>query len=246
MNFIKKYFGIALAMLLALSAHAKVVEFIEDTGALQAPENILELVAQAAQTADFKSDYEVAVPKKQAIQMNPWNKFVSFGIHPYTKNPFIVVNPSWFLTLPADQQRYLLVRSFVILEKGIVPLSTKMVSPLLILLTIALGMLLFWALGRTALVHQAQWVRLLIVCAIMFIGDITVTSIVQTRLTRYLSERYDRTINEIAVQKTGDRQAAIKALETWDAFIKAELSKGEVFWKPYESLFEKYAKGLQQ
>jgi len=53
-------------------------------------------------------------------------------------------------------------------------------------------------------------------------------------------------INEKIVQKTGDREAAIKALETLQRGVAQELKNDETFWTPYKTVFQDYADAQKQ
>lgn len=248
MKFLKNTLIVSLGVLFIVNgnAHAKTIEFIENIYAEQAPQNTIDVAQEAAHLFEFKKDYEVAVPKKAGLQVNPWNRFLAYGINPQTQNPFIIINPEWLSKMPKDEQQFLLGRAFVTLERGMTPLSLK-VSPFLYgFFSICLMILIYFALGRTRLAQQKKWVRALLAYAIITICNLTFMNNVYLKFTQYLGKRYDTQIIESMIEKTHDKEAAIKALEHFDASIKKELAEGETFWKPYENLFEGYAKELKK
>ena len=231
-------------ILFAYNACAKVVEYIEDAYAKQAPKKIVAIVKKAALLMDFKGVYEVVVPKKAGIQVNPWNKFIAQGINTLTKNPFIIVNPQWFSSIPQNQQTFLLGRFFLIFKHGSTTLGMKIIPYLSDLFILFLAFLLTWGLGKTRLAHHKKWIRFIIAFSIMIACYITFLSNLETKLLQHFGSKYDIKINEMVVQKTLNKDSAIKALKFFDTSIKQELKNGETFWAPYESLFKKYADKL--
>jgi hypothetical protein len=194
-----------IALLSMQGLHAKMVEFVEDAYLLQAPQEIINTADKAAQLMEFDAAYEVIAPKKPGLQVNPWNRFVSYGINPQTKNAFMVINPVWFLGIPEDQQLFLLGRNLLTLKQGTQPMSVKVMPYLFMLLTFSLMFLLFWILGKTKLADQKSWVRALIAYAIVFVCNLAFLNTLQLKLIQHLSKRYDATINEMVIQKTQQR-----------------------------------------
>ena len=225
---------------------AKVVEFVEDPYTMQAPKEIVNIADKIALLMEFKDGYEIVVPKKAGIQINPWNKFITQGINPQTKNPFIIVNPQWFLSIPQDQQAFLLGRFFLTFKNGVIPLNMKIVPYMFVFFTFFLIFLLVWALGKTRLANHKKWIRFLIAFSVVAACNIIFVNKLQIRLLQYLSFRHDFKINEMVSQKTLDKASAIKALEFVDSSIKSESEKGETFFTPYVSLFKKYADELKK
>lgn len=50
----------------------------------------------------------------------------------------------------------------------------------------------------------------------------------------------------MAVEKTLNKDSAIKALEFFDSSIKEDLKNGENLWIPYENIFGNYANELKK
>lgn len=233
-----------LLSLLTATTHAKVVEYVENAYAQQASQEIIDKAEQVAQLLNFTTAYEVIVPKKAGLQINPWTKFIGSGINPQTKNPFIFVNPILFSTLPQEQQTFLLVRSFIMLKES--RQFLHIIPYLFIVLTFLLGFLILWGLKKTELAKQKLWVRILLTFSILTVGNLLLFNKLQAKLIHYCARQYDYTINRLALEKTLDKDAAIKALESLDTAIKNELKNGDTFWAPYATMFENYAKQLQK
>ncbi|MFA6066760.1 MAG: hypothetical protein WC707_06285 [Candidatus Babeliaceae bacterium] len=236
--------SIALALLLTNSAHAKMVEFAEDGYLIQAPEAVTTIAARAAQLVDFDNNYEIAAPKKAGIQINPWNKFAVYGIHPQSKNPFMIINPEWLLNIPQAQQDFLLARYFMVFKQGVTPLSLKIIPYVVMLFAFCLTLAIFWLLGKTPLINKPA-LRVLAAFCIATIFNLLVTNKVQVKVTKYFGAQFDMQIIKMTVQKTGNRDAAIKTLELLDTAVKDELKTDKIFWAPYEHMFENYAKELK-
>lgn len=242
-----KYITAVLCTLLMHNAHAKMVEFIENSYLVQAPSNITTIADEAAQITGFTKNYEIAIPKKAGLQVNPWNRLISSApLNPQTQLPYIIVNPSWFLTLPKNQQTFLLARCFTALEQGLIPLSIKMAPWAFSLLFIALIILFFWLLGKTALGSHKGWIRLIVAYLIAAGCNVTVMNKLQTTLINYLAVGHDKAIIQATLDKTKDPDAAIKALEAMDTTIKNQLQEGETFWTPFSTVFEPYIKALKE
>jgi hypothetical protein len=105
---------------------------------------------------------------------------------------------------------------------------------------------IYWLLGRVLLVGRRWWVRLFAALGIVLVLEVVVFDKIELKLKSHFISLHDRKINEIVVQKTGNRDAAIKACECYDAVIKAELKDGETFWTPYATTFEDYVKALKK
>ena len=232
-------------ILFVKNSYAKIIELKEDFTAKQAPKNIIAIIEKVATFMDFKPDYEIAVAKKAGLQINPWNKFVTRNINPQTKNPIIIVNPKWFLKIPEAQQTFLVGRHFFFFKNGD-HLIIKTLPFIFIALRILLLILLIWGLGKTILPNKKKWIRFLVAWCTLFVLNITIFNKLEIKTINYLNIRNGMEINEMMVQKTGDRNSAIKALEYFDASIKNEFKNDETFWTPYTSIFEKYANELKK
>ena len=238
---------IALIVLISVpSMYAKTVGYFEDVYAMQAPASLVAKAEKVAELVDFTADYELVVPKKAGVQVNPWNKFVAFGINPQTQNPFMVINEQWFSTMPEDQQEFFLARNLLILKHGTTPLTVKITPFLFSLLLMVLYLLFYWGLGHTPLATQKRWKKMVMVMCIGAICNLTFLNALQLKCIRYLSARYDQHINAMVVQKTNNKEAAIKALEYAQETITNELKNGESFWKPYATSFADYAQDLKK
>jgi hypothetical protein len=227
-------------------ASGKPVEFIENPYAMQAPQELVDRVDTVAQMLNFDKPYEVAVPKKAGLQVNPVNKFINYDqSNPQTQNPYIILNPDWLLKLPEDQQTFWLARAFLRFEHGMVPLHVRVAPFLLGLLNLAIMVLLYFALARTQFASYKKWMRIVAVFVLMGICNVLFINKLHLKFIRYLGMRHDHAINEMVVGKTGNREAAIKALESFSAEIKKEVENGQAFWKPYEAFYVEYADALK-
>ena len=231
----------------AVSAiHAKVIEIKDyDYSITRAPQEIVDITERAANKIGFTRGYEVAIPTKAAIQLNPWNKFVTYVINPTTKNPLIIINPEWFSQIPAEQQDYLIGRYFLMFEQGPMPLSANIVGYLFILISLLLMIALFWLLGKTTLA-QPIWLRVIVVLATIVVAEKLMLDKVEIRIKQHFINKHAYLINEMAVQKLGDRDAAIKALEHFDTSMQAELRNGMLAFAPFEKTFQKYIQELKK
>jgi len=241
MNYLKVF--VAFAILLTPKIYSEVIPYGEDAYCMQAPQEIVSQVQKGAGLVEYDGNFEVIVPKKPGIQVNPWNKFIAYGINPTTQTPFILVNPSWFAGIEQEQQLFLLGRCFAALQTG-KSLGMKLIPFLFALVGFLLIFAIYWLLGKTALVNQKKWVRIVIAWCIVFASNTFILHNVQSRLMYYMNSRYDVTIIKTVIEKTGDKDAAIKALRYFDASIKASLQDGETFFAPYADLFENYVREL--
>jgi len=248
MKFTKINIAVSLVVcsLFAHNTYSKMVEFTEDAYSMQAPQEIVDIAEKAAEFFECKDAYEVVVPKKAGILINPWNKFIGTGINPQTKNHFIVINPEWFLSIPEKQQLFLLGRNFLAIKHGTTPLSMKIIPFLFILFTGCFVLFIVWILGKTRLAEYKPWVKGLIAFCIMTTCNIAFMNGLQSKFLLHVAKNHDKAINEMIIQKTGDKDSAIKALEFFDSSIKSELNNGESFWAPYAMLFENYAHELKK
>ncbi len=227
------------------SVQAKMVEHPENAYSVQASQDLVALAQKAATIVDFDTYYEIGMPTKAGIAINPLSNFVVYGINPLTKNPFIIANPEWLAKMPEEQQLFFFARNFLTFKEG-KPLLMKVVPYLYILFSILLSIFLFFALGKTPLKNQRIWVRVLLVIALMMASELLITDRLEAAMLRYLGKRFDINILELVVQKTKDRDAAVKALEFYDSSIQDEAHNDEKFWAPYKNLFAEYAQELKK
>jgi hypothetical protein len=245
MNFLN-YLTLGLCLVINNISCAKALEFVEDAYTSQAPQELVDTVEKAAQLFEYNDPYEVIVPKKAGLHINPWNKFIAGGLNPQTKNHFIIINPEFFSGLPENEQLFLLGRNFLRFKHGLIPLSAKLIPYASVLLSILLAFLLFWLLGKTRLAHQKLWIKGLIIFGAVLVTEVAILDKIGTRLTHSFSKAYDHRINEMVVQKTNDRDAGIKAMEVLDAAVKNEINNGENAFVGYKDLFGEYAQALKK
>ncbi len=237
--------SILVGMMVITTAQAKNIPFQEDAYSMQAPENVVSLVEKAAKDVDFTSDYEVVVPKKAGIEINPWNKFAGYTMNPFTKNPLLIINPEWFFQLPEDQQLFLIGRNLLLLKHGVTPTSFTIINYAFIVISLLLLLLIYWILGKTALKKQSIWIRILMVCVIVGISEFILLDPLQIKVKQYFGKLHDKKIHDLVLQKLNNKDAAIKALEYYDSSIKNEIKSGDTFFIPYEHLFETYIQDLK-
>jgi hypothetical protein len=246
MNFLKIHLLplLFLCAIISPAVCAKTAEFIESIYIMQAPEDIVTIVEKNASLLGFETVYEIVVPKKAGIQINPWNKLAYGGINPQTQRPYILINPTWFLAIPHDEQTFLLARTFECFTQGMLPLSVKVVPYLWIALIFLLTLLFFWLLGKTAL-RKTLWLRALLSFCLVMLCNITILNTAQTKILQYLCKRHDMNIIKEVVRKTGNKNAAILALERLNEAINTELPTDVTFWTPFANWFQEYADKLK-
>lgn len=241
--------GVGAALLcFAITDQAKMVEFAEDAYTAQAPEKIVAVAQEAAELVGFVGQYEVAVPKKAGIAINPWNKFAGHGRNPFTQNLFILINPQWFTNLPSSQQLFLVSRAFMDFAEGPRLWSWKLMSAvpyMFILLCGVMGALGF-VVWKRLLAGYPAWMYLLLSVVLVVVLNFIVMNRVQTAILRYFRGIVSQEVIQLTVQKTGNRKAAIGALDALDKAVKGEVRRGESFFEPYSSVFENYARMLEK
>src|SRR6478736_237861 len=85
------------ALILSINIiNASMIQFPEDAYLMPASQEIANAAQQAAQLMGFEGQCYVIAPKKPALEINPWNKFIAHGLHPENKTPLIIINPEWF------------------------------------------------------------------------------------------------------------------------------------------------------
>ncbi|CAN5196363.1 hypothetical protein BH09DEP1_BH09DEP1_0220 [soil metagenome] len=227
----------ACISLVSYNASAKMVEYYEDAYTQQAPQELADKVAKIADKIAFAKDYEVVIPKKPGLQINPANKIVSYGINPQTKNPFVLINPDWFSTLNQEQQDFLIARSLVTLENSKWHALPKLFTPLWLVIFLASGLLAFYALKKKYLAGKPTWMLVLATVVPFLVVD-TALGPVHDKMSLNIIRRFDVQMARIALEKMGqDKQVAISTFQVMDDFVKKELAAGDTFWKPYEGVF---------
>ena len=237
-----------LTLFVVAHSYTKMVEFVEDAYALQAPADIVKIVQDIAEEQHFDANYEVVIPKKAGMQINPWNKYIALGKNPKTENLFMVINPEWFFSqLTHDEQKYLITRIFWPETKSssiplkAVPWIFVIISVLsIILLTVWLG-----KYQKTS--HLKRWWRIVIALIIMAVINTVIMSKIHLKIVEYLTVQIDRKKHELALKKTGlPKEVAITALTKLDTVIKENLKSGDLFWKPFEKVYEKQIDALKR
>lgn len=223
--------------LVNFNALAKMMEYYEDAYAQQAPQELADKVAKVADKITFAKDYEVIVPKKPGLQINPVNKIIGYGINPQTKNPYIIINSEWFSTLNKEQQDFLIARGLLTLENSTWHSLPKLFTLLWIIIFFALGILAFFILKTKFMVGKPTWMIVLATVIPFFIID-TALGPVHTKINLNISHRFDVQMARMALDKLNlEKQVALDAFKKMDDFVKKELTVGETFWKPFENTF---------
>ena len=68
---------------------------------------------------------------------------------------------------------------------------------------------------------------------------------IENTLKQSASFKHSVNVLQSAIQKTGNKDAAVSALRKYDASINAEIENGELFWLAHKDLFKKYADALE-
>lgn len=232
-----KMVAIVCVALVNLNAPAKMVEYYEDAYAQQAPQELADKVAKITNKIAFTQDYQVVVPKKPGLQINPANKIISYGINPQNKTPFVLINPEWFSTLNNEQQDFLVARSFITLENSNWNALPKIFTPLWIVIFLALGVIAFFALKKKYFVGKPTWMIVLATVIPFLIID-TALGPVHNKMNFNVARRFDVQMARTALEKLDqDKQVAISTFQAMDDFVKKELAEGDTFWKPLENTF---------
>lgn len=235
-----------LAMILFTNIiHTSMIQYPEDAYLMPAPQELVDSAQRVAQLMGFEDQCYIIVPKKPALEINPWNKFIAHGLHPENKIPLIIINPEWFSSLREDQQTFLLGRCFVGFQQGITPPSVTVFPLLWMMFIIFLATCMILGINNTRLGKQKLWIRLLMVYIILLIGNLTFLNRIQKGISNYLLRRHDHYIHTCVIEKTGNKKAAINAFLHYDQSMQEEATKGDPFWEPFEHLFADYAQKIK-
>ena len=109
-----------------------------------------------------------------------------------------------------------------------------------------LSISLFFALGKTSLKNQKIWIRVILVIILAIASELLITDRIEAVVVRYLNRRFEINILELTVQKSNNREAAIKALEFYNASIEEEYPNDPKFWTPFKGIFKEYAEVLKK
>ena len=235
-----------LSLFAVNSSQAKMVEYVENIYLSPAPDEITKIVHNVAEK-NFDEDYEVTVPKKAGMQINPWNKFIASAKNPATGNLLLIINPEWFSQLFQDEKTFLIVRAFLS-AKNAQGLPIKIVPWVFFVISILTIILLTLLLGKIQrLSNLKRWMRIVIAMTVMAILNLLVLNKVQLKILEYLAFRQTMRTTHLAIQRSGvTKDVAINALSRFDVVIKDGLKSGESFWKPFETAFEKPIQALQE
>lgn len=227
-------------------AFSQPVPYTEDAYTYQAAPELVKLVEQAALLIDFQAPYEVVSPKKAGIEINPNNKFISPGTNSITKNSFLMINPDWLLKLSPEQQQFMIARNLMRLKVGILPTSTKVIPYLFILLTILLTFLLSILLRKTILIGKPRWFSALITISIIVSCNLLFINNLQFKLISYFIKQHEVSTIKLTIEKTGNRAAAIEALEKLNSDINTEAQTNLAFWQNQLGTLEPFIKELKE
>lgn len=244
----KTVFSALCISILSTMIHASRVDYtLEDVYTQQAPQELNNVVDNAAQIMHFSGNYEVIIPKKAGMQINPWNQLVILTTNPMTKNPVVMINPEFFATLTNPEQIFLTARVLTQAQEGVTPWAAKMIPWIWMMLSWFIAAMLFVLITKyTRLVQYPWWGRAILVWATIVIANMTFGMQLQEKWRQYVGMKHDTYTHELVIAKTGDREAAISALEKIDATIKTNIKNGEQFFKPNENLFANLANALKK
>ena len=245
MNISKHLFLSSVCAFMCAAAMAETAEFFESAFAAPASEKLVAQGQKAAELIGYEKPLEVASPKKAGIEINPVNKFIYGQINPQTQRAVIVANPEWLSLMPEEQQFFLMARALMLLTEA-KPFSMQVIPYLFIILAFFLGLGFFFLLGKTALKNQKIWLRVILAIVLARACEFLVTNKLEAMVMRSLGKRFDIDVLESVIQKTHNRDAAIKALETYDAGIEEEYPNDPKYWTPYKGLFKEYAEALKK
>lgn len=238
----------ALLSVLALNTtHAKMVEYIEDIYLLPAPHEITEQVSSVATQIGIAQDYEIAIPKKAGMQINPWNSLIASGKNPATDNLFVTINPPWFNQLTKEEQNFLITRAFLYAQCGGSSLPIKALPWLFTALNVLVMMGIFFALGAYRKTAQLnKWIRVAIAIGTVGLFNATIGNKLQLKVIGHFATRLNIDIDNQAMVKSGVRkEVAVQALTRMDTVVKEHIKAGELFWKPFETSFEEQIQALR-
>jgi hypothetical protein len=241
----KKLFLMLVGSLVFSGSQATVVEYFEDTYGQQASPELINKAEDAAKLVGFDGLYQVIAAKKAGIDVSPtFYKYIATTVNQQMQYPVMIVNSTWFDTLPQDQQMFLLARAFVIFKEGMLPASVKYLPFLFMLLSILLIFALVWLLGKTRLAVYKRWVRIVAAWVIVTLFNLSIGAYLQTKVLQYFAKKHDMHIIRIAAGKTGNKEAAKAALLAYNAVAQEEVKNGQKAFEPYGNLFEQYANQL--
>lgn len=179
-------------------AQATVIEYQEDPYSAQAPQELVDQAEQIAASVGFKEPYHLVVPKKAGVEINAWNRYISYGRVPQTEAFFISINQEWFAQAQPAQQEFLFARCFVAKQfsndswnfaAGWLPVTIKALPYLWMLLIMLLTIALFLALKRSLLRHKSPWMQALAAWAAITACNMLFLNNIYTMLTKHPIEQ---------------------------------------------------------
>ncbi len=212
-------------------SHTKMVEFTENPFQVQAPQEIAEIVEKAVNKYNFLQDFEVIVPTKAGLLQYPHFHISETGINPYTKNFFINVNPQWFLNLPVEQQDYFLAYSFITDEYGSLPNSLQYLGLLFIALSFLVAIALSFSIRKTLLKNMASQYQTLWIIIFLVVLKWLFWTPLENKTQEYLTKQHKIKLHSLAIQKAGNKNAAVNYLRAVDTFIREQANNGEVYFQ---------------
>ncbi|MGA9530304.1 MAG: hypothetical protein WBQ73_00245, partial [Candidatus Babeliales bacterium] len=186
------------------TVHAKMVHFQEDVFLSQAPQDIVAIAEKVAKKMGYDGTYEVVIPKKAAIELNPWNKFASYGVNQQTKNNILVINQDWLLNLSEEEQEFILGRYFMFFEKNRLLVGTHIAT------SVVVPIALYAACRILNLIELKQWHNQWHKwCNIMIFA--ACGGVCTVFIKKYMNSWYENKINRLVLDKTSNKDAAISA-----------------------------------
>ena len=131
------------------------------------------------------------------------------------------------------------------LKHGIQPVSVKVIPYIYLLLNLLLTIGLFMVLRKTILASKKIWlsalsaILIIVTCELLFMDNLEV------KLLSHLTMQHDIENTKLAATKTGNRTAAIQALEKLDRDINLEAQTNLAFWQNQLGVLNTYIQALK-
>lgn len=222
---------------------AKLAAVAQDEFCSPASAELAEVAEKAANLMDFSQEYLLFVCKQRAIQANPSTKFLSLGMHPTVKKHFIMLNKDWFSGLNEEEQLFLFARCFAFFEKGLTPLSVKALACVPFAIQ-AMVIPVYYALDKTLLADSNVLIKMLASQAIVMLAN-GLTNVPYCWLFNKTQLSHEIMVNELVIERTGNKLAARRALEYMDSSINQEIAAGDSHWLALQTRFAQLAQAIQ-
>jgi hypothetical protein len=168
---------------------------------INAPEEICQLVESVDLAINFGQNYEVAMPTKAGIEINPWNSFISSTINPQTKNLLFIIQPDFFNRCNKDEQKFLITRTYLLVKDGIRP---NWLTIFIIIFSLSLSIALSIAIMRILKTRgYSQQQTLIITIGLMFLLEITLVKKAKVNLETFILVRNVRLLHIKAQKLSG-------------------------------------------